>query len=149
MHKDIQSQIKDAMLKKDALRLQVLRSLVAAFTNELVAKNRKPQEELLDDEAVAVIKRAVKQRKDSIEQFEKGGRIDLVESEKAELSVFEQFLPKMASSEEIKKVAEQKKLELQVTDKLKIGILTGAVMKELKGNADGNEVKKIIETLFD
>src|SRR3989338_1748647 len=119
LHQQIKSQIKEAMLKKEALRLSVVRSLVAAFTNELVAKGRKPDGELTDDEALAVIKRAVKQRKDSVEQFKKGGRQDLVHSETAELKILETYVPAQMPAEEIKKVVDAKKQELGITDKSK------------------------------
>ncbi|MDO8482265.1 MAG: GatB/YqeY domain-containing protein [bacterium] len=148
LHTTIRSQIKEAMLAKDALRLSVVRGLVAAFTNELVAKQRKPTEELSDDDVLSVIRRAVKQRKDSIEQFTAGGRQDLVESEAAELSVLEKYLPQMMSREEIKKVAEAKKAELGITDKTKLGQFVGTLMKELKGKADGADVKAVAESLF-
>ncbi len=144
----IRDGIKQSMLAKDTVRTGVLRGLVAGFTNELVAKGRKPQDELTDDEVLAVIKRQVKQRKDSIEQFEKGGRADLAETEKGELAILETFLPASTSKEEIRKVAEAKKAEMNVTDKAKAGILVGAVMKELKGQADGGEVKEVVESLF-
>lgn len=148
LQKDIHSQIKEAMLKKEAVRLSVLRGLSAAFTNELVAKMRKPTDELKDDEAMAVIKRSVKQRKDSIEQFQKGGRPDLVESETAELKILETFLPKMMSREEIQKIAEAQKAKLGITDKSKLGQFIGAVMRETKGQADGQDVKAVVESLF-
>lgn len=140
--------IKQAMIAKDQLKLTVLRGLVSSFTNELVAKGRKPQEELSDEDATAVIKRAVKQRKDSIDQFTKGNRPDLVENEQAELGVLEGFLPKMMSKEDIKKIAEAKKAELGVTDKSGMGKFMGALMKEFKGQADGNDVKEVVESLF-
>lgn len=126
----------------------VIRGLVAAFTNELVAKGRKPAEELSDDEVLSVIKRAVKQRKDSIEQFTKGGRADLVETEKAELSVLEKYLPQTMSREDIKKVAEVKQKELGITDKAKLGQFVGMLMKEFKGKAEGNDVKAVAEELL-
>ena len=69
LHEEIKSGIKDAMMKKDTVLLEVLRGMVSAFMNELVAKNRKPNEMLEDVEALAVITRLAKQRKDSIEQF--------------------------------------------------------------------------------
>lgn len=144
----IKEQIKEAMRAKDSLKLNTLRGVMAAFTNELVSKGRKPQEELGQEEALAVIKRLVKQRKDSIEQFKKGGRFDLVEIEEKELEILKKYLPEEASEEEIKKTATAKKRELGITDKAKIGILIGAVMKELKGKADGNDVKRITESLF-
>jgi uncharacterized protein YqeY len=148
LHKDIHSKIKDAMIAKDTVRLTVLRGLVTAFTNELVAKGKKPQDELTDEEALAVIKRGVKQRKDSIDQFTKGNRLDLVASEEAELKILDTFLPKMMSKEDIKKIAEAKKAELGVTDKAGMGKFMGALMKEFKGQADGTDVKEVVESLF-
>ncbi len=151
----IKNQIKEAMLAREAVRLSVVRGLTAAFTNELVAKGRKPTEELSDDDALAVIRRAVKQRKDSIEQFEKGGRSDLAEAEKKALAILETYLPKMMSREEIKKIAEAKKAELGLTNlstdqagKAKLGQFMGALMKELKGKADGVDVKEVVEELL-
>ena len=140
--------IKSAMIAKDAVRLTVLRGLITAFTNESVAKGKTPQDELTDEEATAVIKRAVKQRKDSIEQFTKGGRLDLVETENTELKVLEAFLPQMMSKDEIRKIAEAKKIELNVTDKAGMGKFMGALMKEFKGMADGDDVKQVVESLF-
>lgn len=148
LHKQIKEGIKIAMLAKDAVRLTVLRGLLTAFTNELVATKRKPQDELLDAEVITVIRRAVKQRKDSIDQFKKGGREDLAESEEAELKILETYLPKMMSKDEVKKKAEDMKARLGITDKSKIGQLIGATMKELNGLADGADVKEAIEGLF-
>lgn len=144
----IKEEIKKAMLARDTVRLTVMRGVQAAFTNELVAKGVKPQEAISDADAMAVIKRLVKQRKDSIEQFEKGGRKDLVENEQAELKILEAFLPQAMSQEEIKKIALAKKTEMKVTDKSKLGQLIGAVMKETKGQADGVDVKAVVESLF-
>jgi len=140
--------IKAAMIAKDAVRLTVLRGLITAFTNESVAKGKTPQDELTDEESTAVIKRAVKQRKDSIDQFTKGGRLDLVETENTELKVLEAFLPQMMSKDEIRKIAEAKKIELNVTDKAGMGKFMGALMKEFKGMADGDDVKQVVESLF-
>jgi|SRR5581483_2115626 len=148
LHSQIKEQVKDAMKARDEVRLRVIRGLLAGFTNELVATKRMPTDELSDDEVLAVIRRQVKQRKDSIEQFTKGNRADLVESEKAELAVLETYLPAQISREEVMKVAEMKKTELGITDKSKAGQLMGAVMKELKGNADGNLVKSVVDELL-
>lgn len=148
LHQQIKDEIKKAMMAKEALRLETMRGLSAAFTNELVATKRTPQEMLTDEEALKVIKRAANQRKDSIEQFEKGGRPELAEKEKAELAIIETFLPQMMSKDEIRKIAEAKKTELGATDKSKMGMFMGTLMKELKGRADGNDVKEIVESLF-
>jgi len=136
------------MLAHNSVLLTVLRGLVTSFTNELVAKGKKPQDELTDEEATAVIKRAVKQRKDSIDQFTKGNRLDLVANEEAELKILETFLPQMMSLEDIKKVAIAKKAELNVTDKAGMGKFMGALMKEFKGQANGDDVKTVVESLF-
>jgi uncharacterized protein YqeY len=144
----IRNEIKPALLAKDEVRLRTIRGLVAAFTNELLALKRKPTDDLSDDEALAVIKRAVKQRKDSIEQFRSGGREDLAASEEAELAILQPFLPQTASRDEIRQVAEWKKIELGISDKTKMGQLMGAVIKEMKGKADGADVKAVVEELF-
>lgn len=138
----------DAMKAKDALKLSVLRGALTAFTNELVAKGMKPTDELSDADALTVLKRMGKQRKDSIEQFTNGNRPELAQKEADELKIIESYLPQMASREEIERVAKAKKDELGVTDASGIGKLTGAVMKELGGNADGNDVKAVLASLF-
>ena len=148
LHQQIRDSIKEAMLAKDSVRLTVLRGLLSAFTNELVATKRTPQEMLTDEECLNVIRRAVKQRKDSIEQFEKGGRPELAEDEKKELAILETYLPTLMSREEIKKVVEAKKAEAGEVDKAKLGIFMGSVMKDLKGKADGQDVKAVIDEVF-
>ena len=140
--------MKDALRKKEALRLEVLRGMLAAFTNELVAKRRPPQEEIGDDDALVVLKRLVKQRKDSAEQFTAGGRPELAEKEKKELLIIEEFLPKAMPREEIKKIALAKKAELGITDKSGMGKFIGAILKECKGAADGGDVKAVVEELL-
>ena len=144
----IKADLKVAMLARETVRVITQRGLLAAFVNELVVKKRKPTEELKDDEALAVIKRSVKQHKDSIEQFAKGGRKDLVKEEEAELKILETYLPKMMDEREIRKIAEAVKTKLKISDKSKIGVFVGAVMKECKGLADGGSVKKIAEELL-
>jgi uncharacterized protein YqeY len=146
---DIKDSIKEAMKAKDQTRLMTLRGVVSAFTNELVASNRTPQDELSDDEALAVIKRLAKQRKDAAEQYIQGGREDLAQDEQAELAVLEAFLPEMMSREKIHMIAAAKMKELEITDKSKLGLLIGAVMKETGGEADGNDVKAVVMELFD
>ncbi|MFT5352359.1 MAG: hypothetical protein ACI9GH_000207 [Candidatus Paceibacteria bacterium] len=146
LQQQIREDIKGAMKAKDATRLTVLRGLLSAFTNELVANGKTPQDELPDQEVLAVIKRGSKQRKDAIDQFTKGGRTDLVENEEKELNILEEFLPQMISKEEIQKVVDAKKEELGITDKSGMGQLIGAVMKELAGTADGCEVKDVVES---
>jgi uncharacterized protein YqeY len=148
IHETLKAGIPDAMRAKDEVRLRTLRSLVTAMTNEVVAKKRKPDEFLIDEEAVVVLKRAANQRKDSIEQFEKGGRPDLIEPEKAELAIIESFLPAQMSREEIEAVVKAKMAEMDISSKAEAGKFTGAVMKDLKGKADGGDVKAVIDSLL-
>lgn len=140
--------MKEAMRAKDQIRVDTLRGAIAAFTNELVAKGKKPTEEIGDQDAAAVLKRLAKQRKEAAEVYEKGGRKDLAEKELTELKLIEVYLPQMASREEIQKVATAKKAQLGVTDASGVGKLTGAVMKEFAGQADGNDVKEVVASLF-
>ncbi|MDO8566809.1 MAG: GatB/YqeY domain-containing protein [bacterium] len=148
IHETLKKSIPDALRARDEVRLRTLRSLVTAMTNEVVAKKRRPDEYLNDDEAFAVIKRAVNQRKDSIAQFEKASRGDLVEPEKAELAILESYLPPMMSPKEIEKIARAKMAELGISNKADTGKLTGALMKDLKGKADGSDVKAVVDSLF-
>jgi uncharacterized protein YqeY len=143
----IRDALKDAMRAKDQVRVDTLRGVLAAFTNELVAKGRKPTETLDDAEMLTVLKRLAKQRKDSIEQFEKGGRPELAAKEAQELSIIEVYLPQQASREDIERVAAAKKTELGV-DAAGAGKLVGAILKEFGGNADGGVVKDVVAKLF-
>jgi len=145
---DIRNQMKEAMLAKDSIRLGVLRGLISAFTNENVANRRKPDEELSDEEVLAVIAKQAKQRKDSIEQFEKGGRPELAEAEKVELEILEAYLPIQMTEAEVLDYARNKQTELGITDQSKANQLLGAIMKDLKGRTDGNMVRKVVDSLF-
>lgn len=148
LHEDIKEQLKDAMRAKDEVRLRTIRGMITAFTNELVATRRKPQEILPDEEVIGVIRKLAKQRKESIEQFRAGNREDLAVGEEAELVVLLAYLPQLMSREDIEKVAVAKKAEMGDIDKSKMGMLMGAVMKELKGKADGADVKAVVEAMF-
>ena len=148
LHEQIKNNIREAMLAKDSLRLETYRGMLAAFTNELVSKNRKPNETLEDEDALAVITRLSKQRKDSIEQFKKGNREDLVKKEQAELAILETYLPKLIDRNEVEKIAQSKKNELGISDATKKGMLMSAIMKDLKGKADGTVVKEVVDSLF-
>lgn len=148
IHETIKAGIPDAMRTKDQVRLRTLRSLATAMTNEVVAKKRKPDEFLTDDEALAVLKRAANQRKDSIEQFTAGGRPELAEPEQEELTVIESFLPAQMSHEEIEAAARAKMAELGITEKKDMGRFIGALMQDLKGKADGGEVKAVVDSLL-
>jgi uncharacterized protein YqeY len=139
--------IKDAMKNKEMTKLTVLRGLSSVMMNEAVALNRGPQGELTDEEVIALVTREAKRRKDSIAQYTEGGREDLAADEKAELEVLEAYLPTMMSVDEIRPLAEAKIAEMGA-DKSKIGMVVGALMKDLKGKANGDDVKSIVESLL-
>lgn len=144
LHTQLKEDTKTALKARDELRLTTLRGLLSAITNEVVAQKRKPDEILEDDGVLTVIKRAVKQRKDSIEQFEKGGRDDLAQKEKEELAILETYLPAQMSREDIEVVVTRVLETMPEVELSKMGIVVGAVMKELQGNADGALVKEIV-----
>ncbi len=145
---DIREQMKQAMRDKDQVALDTYRGVLSAFTSELVATGKTPQDEVSDDLALKVIQKLIKQRKDAISQFEAGGRADLADEEKKQLAFLEKFQPAQMSEAEIRTIAEAKKTELGITDKAKAGVLTGAVMKAVAGQADGSVVKAVVESLF-
>jgi uncharacterized protein YqeY len=146
MQEQIKASIKQAMIAKDMEKLQVLRLISAAFTNELVAQGHPPTDPLSDEDCMKVIKRLAKQRKDSIEQFTAGGRADLAESEQAELVILEELLPAQMSEVEIEEKVRARLTESPL-DPTKKGQFVGAMMKELGSNADGALVKAVIDRL--
>ena len=136
------------MKAKDAAKLRTVRSIMTAVTNELVATGQTPQSELDDAGVLTVIKRLAKQRKESILQYDAAGRADLSEPEKEELVVLEAYLPTLMSQDAIRPLAEAKKAELGIEDKSKMGMLVGSLMRDLAGQADGGDVKAVVESLF-
>lgn len=148
IHEQIKAGIPEAMKARDEIKLRTYRSLATAMTNEVVAKKRKPNEFLTDEEALAVIKRGANQRKDSIQQFEAGGRPELAAPEKEELAVLEALLPAQMPREEIEAIVKAKLAEAGITDKSGVGKFMGTLMQEFKGKADGGDVKAVIESLL-
>jgi uncharacterized protein YqeY len=157
LHQTIKEQIVVAMRAKDALRLETLRGLNALIINEMLATKPPIKSEFLpDDRVLALIKRSAKQRKDSIAQFKLGKRDDLVAKEEAELEILESFLPQMMSQEEVGAIVKARieKLKSEGTFDPKsaglpaqAGKLTGMIMKELAGKADGADVKAAVDEL--
>lgn len=145
---DLKEMMKDAMRAKDSVKLGVVRGLISNMTNEAVAKGYGPDGQLSEDEVLTVVMRAAKQRKDSIEQFTNGGRPELAESEKAELAILETMLPAQMSREEVEAAVKAKAAEMGVTDKTGANKVMGALMKDLKGKADGTIVKEVVDGMF-
>jgi len=136
------------MKARETVKLNVLRGIFAMVTNDLVAKGRGPEGTLTEDEMLTLITRASKQRKDSIQQFEAGGRPELAVAEKEELAIIETLLPAQMSQDEIVAAAKAKAAEMGVMDKSGANKLMGMLMKDLKGKADGTAVKAVVDSMF-
>ncbi|HUK83472.1 MAG TPA: GatB/YqeY domain-containing protein [Verrucomicrobiae bacterium] len=137
----IDSDMKDAMRAKDTARLSTLRMLKSAVE---YYKIEKKQEKLTDADVTAVIKKQIKQRQDSIEGFEKGGRTDLVEKEKAELAVLKSYLPEELSQAQIEEIVSAIITELGATTKADMGKVMKAVQAKTAGRADNRLVSQIV-----
>lgn len=145
LHQSIESDLKTALKAGDKERAGVLRFLIAAVKNHQIEVKAKDKEYLADEETAAVIRRQVKQRKDSIAEYQKGGRADLAEKEEKELAILEKYAPAQMDEEKLRQIVKEKIKELSISGKPEFGKLMGAVMKEAKGQADGNAARKIAE----
>ena len=137
------------MLAKDTTRLSVLRMLKAAMKNAAIEKVG-ADGELSDTDAVAVIRKQVKQRRDSIESFEKGGRTELAEKEKAEMAVLDGYLPQAMNEEELRRLVAETIAETGATSRAQMGAVMKALGPKVAGRADGKtlsaEVQKQLGT---
>ena len=124
------------MREKNAVKLSVLRMLKSALSYATIEKSG-GQEELGDAEATQVIRKQVKQRQDSIESFEKGGRAELAAKEKEELSILQSYLPQAMSAEEISKLVRETIAEVGASSKAQMGAVMKAVQAKVAGRADG------------
>lgn len=134
----IDERMKEAMRSKDVEALSLFRMLKSAIKNEEISK----KSELEDADIIAVLEKQAKQRKDSIEQYEQGGRSDLADKEKSELEVIEKFLPEKMNEEEVRETVKAKIASMQDAQ---FGQVMGACMSELKGKADGQLVQSIVK----
>lgn len=141
LKENLMSDLKEAMKSGHSGKVGVLRLLNAAFKNEEIKKGKNAI--LTDEEIVQVLMREAKKRKESIEAFEKGGRKDLADKERTELTTIGFYLPKQMSREEAGKAVE--KILFGLTDKNNAGLVMKAVMQELKGKADGKMISEIIK----
>ena len=137
----IAADMKGAMRAKDAARLSTLRLLKSAID---YYKIEKKQEQLADADVTAVIKKQIKQRQDSIEGFEKGGRADLVEKEKAELAILKSYLPEELSPAQLEEIVNAAITELGATTKADMGKVMKAVQAKAAGRADNRLVSQIV-----
>jgi uncharacterized protein YqeY len=137
----IAADMKDAMRAKDAPRLSTLRMLKSAME---YYKIEKKQEQLTDADVTTIIKKQIKQRQDSIDGFEKGGRADLVEKEKAELVVLKSYLPEELSQAQVEEVVKATIAELGAKTKADMGQVMKAVQTKVAGRADNRLVSQLV-----
>ncbi len=141
LQKRIDEDLKAAMRAKDAARLGVLRLLKAALKNAAIEKVG-ADGELDDTDAIAVVRKQVKQRQDSIESFEKGGRAELAEKEKAEITVLNQYLPQAMSAAELQKIVTDTISEVGATSRTQMGAVMKALQPKIGGRADGKTLSQ-------
>lgn len=140
----LQQDIKDALKSGDSKKRMVLGMVLAAIKNKEIEKRG----ELSDDNMIAVIASEIKKRKDSVEQFEKGGRPELAEGERKEAEMLMAYMPEQMSEEDIRTEIKKTIAEMGVKDVKEMGKLIGAVMAKVKGKADGALVSKIVKELL-
>ena len=140
----VDSDLKEAMRAKDATKLGVLRMLKSALKYAAIAKSA-AEAELSDAEAVQVIRKQAKQRQDSIESFEKGGRAELAEKEKEELAILNTYLPHGMSRDELAKVVRETIAELGATSKAQMGAVMKALQTKVGGRSDGKTLSAEVQ----
>ena len=137
----VDSDLKDAMRAREAARLGVLRMLKSALKYSAIEKAG-AEAQLDDTEAVQVIRKQVKQRQDSIEQFEKGGRPELAAKEKEELALLNAYLPQGLGAEELANIVRETIAELGATSKAQMGAVMKALQGKIAGRADGKTLSQ-------
>ena len=137
--------LKSAMLARDADRLSTLRLLKSALG---YAQIERKNENFSDAEIIALIQKEAKKRRDSIEQFEKGGRSDLADKEKKELAVLESYLPKALSPEELEQLVRAAIQEVGATSKKDMGAVMKAAQAKAAGRADGKTLSGVVSKLL-
>jgi uncharacterized protein YqeY len=140
----VDEDLKDAMRAKDTTKLGVLRMLKSALKYAAIEKSA-GEAGLTDAEAVQVIRKQVKQRQDSIESFEKGGRAELVTKEKEELSILNGYLPQAMSAADLAKIVRETIAELGVTSKGQMGVVMKALQTKVAGRADGKTLSQEVQ----
>ncbi|ADU96496.1 GatB/YqeY domain-containing protein [Thermovibrio ammonificans] len=140
----LKADMKEALKAKDKVKLSTIRMINSLIKNAEIEKRG----ELTDDEIVQLLMRYAKQRREAIEMYEKGGRPDLVEKEKAELAVVESYLPKQLSEEELVELVKQVIAEVGASSPKDMGKVMKAVMPKVKGRADGSLVNRIVKELL-
>ena len=140
----VDSDLKDAMRAKDTTKLGVLRMLKSALKYAAIAKSG-AETELSDADAAQVIRKQAKQRQDSIESFEKGGRADLADKEKEELSILNGYLPQGMSAGEVAGIVRETIVEVGATSKAQMGAVMKALQVKVAGRVDGKTLSAEVQ----
>jgi uncharacterized protein len=140
----VEGDLKEAMRQKSTTKLGVLRMLKSALNYATIEKSR-AEGALNDSEALQVVRKQVKQRQDSIESFEKGGRGELVAKEKEELSILQSYLPEAMSPEELVKVVRETITELSATSRGQMGAVMKTLQAKVAGRADGKTMSAEVQ----
>ena len=140
----IDADLKDAMRAKDAGKLNVLRMLKSAIKNAAIEKGGATAE-LDDSETTQVIRKQVKQRQDSIDSFEKGGRAELADKEKEELALLQSYLPQAMSGEELSAAVRETIAEAGATSRAQMGAVMKLLQAKLAGRADGKTLSQEVQ----
>jgi hypothetical protein len=145
LRNQIQEELIAAMKAKDELKTGALRMLKAAILKTEVSGDRK---EATDSDILGIINKEIKSRRDSVEQFRAGNRMEMAEKEEKEIDVLLAYMPPQLSEEEVLKMAEEAIAQTGATKKNEMGKVMGALMPKLKGMADGTVVNKIVSSLL-
>ncbi|EEG77235.1 GatB/YqeY domain-containing protein [Dethiobacter alkaliphilus] len=140
----IQNDMKQALKSGDKFRLSTLRLLVSSIKNEAIEKRT----ELSEEEVLTVVQREVKQRRNAIEEYQKGNRDDLVKQAEDEIAILEVYLPQQLSDEELESLVKQVIEEQNVTSMKEMGKVMGKLMPQVKGRADGNRVQAMVKKIL-
>ena len=140
----IDTDLQNAMRARDAMRLAVLRMLKAALKYAAIEKSG-AEGELDDAEAIQVIRKQVKQRQDSIEHFEKGGRTELAAQEKGEVEILNEYLPQAMSADDLAKIVRETIAETGATSKAQMGAVMKALGPKIAGRADGKTLSQEVQ----
>jgi len=145
----ISEDLKDAMRAKDKIRLRTLRSLRSALQNKEIEQRKEDVETILSEQdELAVLRKQVNQREDSIEQYEDAGRKDLVRREREELTVLREYMPEQLSDEDLRNRLEAIVEEVGASSMADMGPVMGKAMEELRGRVDGSRVQAVVQQLL-
>jgi len=142
--KKLNEDLKNSLRNKDTIRLNTIRSIINAVKNKEIDLKR----ELNENEFYEVLNTLAKQRREAIEQYEKGNRKDLADKEKRELEIILEYLPEQLSDEEIEEIVKKTIEEVGATNLKDLGKVMKAVMPKVKGRADGKKVNELVRTLL-